>query len=123
MKPPLKHFLFAIILGFCVACTEMFHFRNAIIMIPLAFAGLYVGAITAASNVDAITGIAWGGLIAILVLTSATLFVFVAVFILNHTSEVGIVASSKRDVEIIWVMGSIVLIPWFLFGVVLRLRG
>ncbi len=119
----LRHFLFAVILGVCVGCVGLIRSRAPIIMIPLALAGLYVAAVTAARDGHAVTGLVRGSVIGGLILASATALLAVVTLASSHLPRLGIATPPKAAFETVWAIGGLMIGFWFLLGVVGKVFG
>ena len=117
----LRHLLFAVILGVCIGGTALLRSRAPTIMIPLALAGLYVAAVTAAQDRQtAVVGIARGALLGSLSLASATMLLVIITLVSRYLPNLEILTPSRGAFLGVWSVGGLIIGFWFLLGVLLR---
>jgi hypothetical protein len=93
-------------------------------MIPLALAGLYVAAVTAAQDGHAaIVGIARGALLGSLSLVSATAFLAMIILVSEYLPNLGIPKPSDGTLTGVWGVGGLIIGFWFLLGILFRVLG
>lgn len=118
-----RHLYFAGILGIFVGFVGLINSRAPIIMIPMALAGLYVAAVTAARDGHVVTGFLRGILIGCLILLSATALLAVITLVSRYTSSLNMATPPKAAFEKIWTLGGLIIGFWFLLGFIGKVFG
>lgn len=118
-----QHLYFAGILGIFVGFVGLINSRSPMIMIPLALAGLYVAAVTAARDGHVVTGFLRGILIGGLILLSATALLAVITLFSRYVPSLRIAMPPKAAFEKVWVIGSLIIGFWFLLGLMGKVVG
>lgn len=118
-----QHLYFAGILGVFVGFVGLINSRAPIIMIPLAFAGLYVAAVTAAGDDHVVTGFLRGILIGGLTLLSATALLAVITLVSRYAPLLRVAMPPKAAFQTVWAIGGLIIGFWFLLGLMEKAFG
>ncbi len=118
-----QHLYFAGSLGVFVGFVGLINSRAPIIMIPLALAGLYVAAVTAARDGHVVTGFLRGILIGGLILLSATALLAVITLVSRYAPSLRVAMPPKAAFETVWAIGGLIIGFWFLLGLMGKAFG